>query len=144
MDNAAYVLPRSMIVTALSNYTLAFVVVVTLVFSLNDLQKLSESPLGQPYLAIFSHATQSTGTTSAVAIITLILVVSCAINGITITSRLIWSFARDEGLPCSTWLSRVHQTTNMLVCTWLFLMHLADTYRHLVQSTQWHYQQPSP
>lgn len=113
VENVSYILPRSMIVTALSNYILSFVVVVTLVFSVHDLPVVSDSPLGQPYLSIIQMTTHSNGAATAAAIVTLILVVSCAINGLTTTSRLLWSFARDDALPFSKWISRVNKRLDM-------------------------------
>lgn len=148
LKNAAWVLPRSMVATAVSNYITSFIVVgtsasglvlslldvnqmsisVTLMFCLGDIDSVVESPVGQPYIAVVLNATRSVPATKFLAVVILILVVSCSINGVTTTSRQLWSaqaepcslrviaivakvesrsFARDGGLPFSSWLSQV-------------------------------------
>ncbi|KAI4240053.1 MAG: hypothetical protein LQ352_007731 [Teloschistes flavicans] len=107
LKDSAWGLPRSMLVTAITNYITSFVVVVTLMFCLGDIETVLKSPTGQPYIAVVLNATHSVPATKLLAVIILILVVSCSVNGVTTTSRQLWSFARDGGLPCSAWLSQV-------------------------------------
>lgn len=107
LKNSAWRLPRSMLLTAISNYITSFIIVVTLIFCLGDLNSVTSSSTGQPYIAVVLNATQSVTATKILAIIVLILVVSCSVNGVTTTSRQLWSFARDGGLPFSPWLSQV-------------------------------------
>lgn len=125
--NSSWVLPRAMITTAISNYVLSFLAVVTLLFTVGSVEEASNSPTGQPYLAILLNATNSRGATMTLAIVMLILVVSCAVNGCTTVSRQVWyvphppyaalscahaynatrSFARDGGPPFANWLGQV-------------------------------------
>jgi choline transport protein len=63
---------------------------VTLVFSLGNFQEVLQSPIGQPYLAIILNATHSRAGTMVLAVTILILVTSCAVNGLTTISRQIW------------------------------------------------------
>ena len=77
-------------------------------FCLGDINAVVNSPTGQPYIAVVLNATQSVAATKALAALILILVVSCSVNGVTTTSRQLWSFARDGGLPFSSCLSQVH------------------------------------
>ncbi|KAK1042731.1 hypothetical protein LTR74_018496 [Friedmanniomyces endolithicus] len=107
LKNASWILPRSMIATAVVNYVLGFVTIITLVFCLGDLNSATSSPFGQPYVEVLFNATRSTGATIALTTIMLILLVSCAVNTVTTSSRQLWSFARDGGPPFSGWLSRV-------------------------------------
>ncbi|KAL8717407.1 MAG: hypothetical protein Q9225_005338 [Loekoesia sp. 1 TL-2023] len=126
LKNAAWALPRSMVATAISNYITSFVVVgafslsfikfldadpvptsVTLMFCLGDIDSVLESPTGQPYIAVVLNATHSVPATKVLTVVILILVVSCSVNGVTTTSRQLWSFARDGGLPFSSWISQV-------------------------------------
>lgn len=125
LKNASWVLPRSMIATALMNYILGFISIsmavrfvlksptltdfhpVTLVFCLGDLNAATMSPFGQPYVEVLYNATQSRGATITMTTVMLILLISCAVNTVTTSSRQLWSFARDGGPPFSGWLSRV-------------------------------------
>ena len=79
----------------------------TLLFTIGNLEEVNNSPIGQPYLAIIMNATKSTGATMTLAVVMLILVLSCSVNGATTTSRQIWSFARDGGPPFSKWIAYI-------------------------------------
>ncbi|KAK1820251.1 hypothetical protein LTR12_005257 [Friedmanniomyces endolithicus] len=107
LKNAAWILPRAMVATAVMNYLLGFVTIITLVFCLGDLNNAINSATGQPYVQVLLNATQSTGATIALTVVMLILLISCAVNTATTSSRQLWSFARDGGPPFSAWLSRV-------------------------------------
>ncbi|KAL8822543.1 MAG: hypothetical protein Q9191_006720 [Dirinaria sp. TL-2023a] len=87
LKNAGWTLPRSMMTTAISNYITSFVVVVTLMFCLGDIDSIVQSPTGQPYIAVVLNATNSVPATKTLAVVVLILVVSCYVNGVTTTSR---------------------------------------------------------
>ncbi|KAK5131342.1 hypothetical protein LTR08_001008 [Meristemomyces frigidus] len=91
LKNASWVLPRSMVATALVNYVLGFVAVVTLVFCLGDLNAALTSSTGQPFVEVLLNATESTGATIALTAVMLVLLISCAINNITCCSRQLWS-----------------------------------------------------
>ena len=119
LKNASWILPRSMIATALMNYVLGFITIsiavqfnlrnsmitefclVTLVFCLGNLDDAVDSPTGQPYVEVLINATQSRGATITLIIVMFILLVSCAVNTVTTSSRQLWSFARDRGPPFS-------------------------------------------
>ena len=87
--------------------------IVTLVFCLGDLDNAINSATGQPYVQVLLNATQSTGATIALTVVMLILLISCAVNTATTSSRQLWSFARDGGPPFSAWLSRVRPGWDM-------------------------------
>ncbi|KAI4244080.1 MAG: hypothetical protein LQ352_006918 [Teloschistes flavicans] len=133
LKNASWILPRSMIATAVMNYVLGFVTIslavhlisryqrstdfriVTLVFCLGNLDSATNSPTGQPYVEVLLNATQSTGATIALVTVMLVLLITCAVNTVTTSSRQLWSFARDGGPPCSAWLARVRPAWDMIV-----------------------------
>lgn len=107
MRDASKYLPMSMVATAVTNYVLGFTTIVTLAFCSGDPAKALASPTGQPYVEILFNATQSTKATMALASIIFILLVACTVNNVTSSSRQLWSFARDRGLPFSDFLSHV-------------------------------------
>jgi choline transport protein len=109
LRDAAWVLPRAMVATALVNYTMGFVMTVTLMFMLGDLQAALQSPTGQPYVEVLQNATQSQAGTIVLTLIVAIMMVFCGINQVTTTSRQLFAFARDGGLPFSKFLSQVSE-----------------------------------
>lgn len=96
-----------MVATALTNYIAGFIMLVTLVFCIGDLDAALESPTQQPYVEILLNATQSKAATLTLVSIIFVLLVACAVNNVTSSSRQLWSFARDGGLPFSHWLAYV-------------------------------------
>lgn len=110
LKNSAWRLPRSMLVTAITNYITSFIIVgvssfitafpfphanpvsisVTLMFCLGDIESAVNSPTGQPYIEVILNATRSVPATKVLVVIILILVVSCSVNGVTTTSRQLW------------------------------------------------------
>lgn len=112
--NASKALPIAMTSTAIVNYLIGFVMTITiLTVSGNFDQDLGER-IGQPYLAVIYAATRSYGATVTFGILIIFLFFFCTINCITTTSRQMFAFARDRGLPFSGWLARVSISTPFL------------------------------
>ena len=59
-------------------------------FCLGDIESVANSPTGQPYIAVVLNATRSVAATKVLAIVILVLVVACSVNGVTTTSRQLW------------------------------------------------------
>jgi len=108
LRNAAWILPRSMVATAVCNYVLGFIMTVTLVFTIGDLETVLATPTGQPYVAVIENATRSHAATVTLTALVGVMLVFCAVNSVTTSSRQLYAFARDGGLPFSPFLSRVH------------------------------------
>ena len=97
-----------------------------------DVEQLIETPYAQPYIQIvseivfvasfhmavltivlpqFYNVTQSTAASTALTALIFVLLIFGTINQVTTSSRQLWSFARDNGLPWSPFLSRVQSGT---------------------------------
>ena len=59
------------------------------------------------------------------AVVVLLLTWACAMGITTTASRMTWSFARDNGLPGSKWLSKVDQRTKVPVIACLVVTAIA-------------------
>ncbi|KAK8086710.1 amino acid transporter [Apiospora phragmitis] len=106
--DASWVLPRSMVVTAAINYTVGFVMTVTVMMTVGDhASEFLDSRTGQVYVQILLDVTQSRAGTSVLTALMAVLLLFCAVNGVTTSSRQLFAFARDNGLPCSRWLATV-------------------------------------
>lgn len=112
LQDASSVLPRSMITTASVNYVLAFVMTVTFMFTVGDVNAALNSPTGQPYIEVLLNATQSRSGTIVLTVVMALLLLFCAINQVTTSSRQLFAFARDGGLPFSAFLARVSRLDN--------------------------------
>jgi len=111
VKDAAWVSPRAMVSTAVVNYSLAFIMTVTVFSTLgNDLDTLLATPLGQPWIQILLNATGSLVATNILVVLICSLLMFSSVNQVTASSRQLWSFARDQGLPFSNWFAYVRSS----------------------------------
>ena len=108
LKNASRQLPKAMLTTAIVNYLLGFLMLIAFIAVVgDDVKSILATSTGQPYIQVIWNATQSrTATTVLVTFIILFFIFS-GINQNVTSSRQIWAFARDGGLPFSGWLSYV-------------------------------------
>lgn len=117
LKDAAWVLPRAMVATAFVNYALGFIMTVTIMSTLgDDIPGLLTTPLGQPWIQVLLNATESQVGTSILTAVLCLLLLFCAINQITTSSRQLFAFARDKGLPFSDFLARVGHIPSTRCC----------------------------
>lgn len=95
------------------NATMGFLMAVTLMFTLGDLNTVLDSVTGQPFIQVFFNATQSYAATNVMCAVVVVLLLSCCVSEVAAASRQIWSFSRDGGLPGSNWLSKVSPGWNI-------------------------------
>ena len=95
--DAAYVLPRAMVSSALINYATAWIMIITLVSGISDTANLDDiisDPTGQPWVALVRQVTGSKGGTIALIVLVTFQFTFTAINEVTTSSRQLWAFAR--------------------------------------------------
>jgi len=80
---------------------------ITLIFTLGNIDDILATPTFQPFIQVFYNATQSYAATNVMTAMIIILLAACSISFLATASRQIWSFARDKGLPGSSWLAQV-------------------------------------
>ncbi|RAL63870.1 hypothetical protein DID88_003513 [Monilinia fructigena] len=111
IHNASTVVPWAMISTIILNGILGFALLIALLFCLGDINDALNSPTGFPFIEIFKQATNSNAAATGMTCIILIILFAAAIGIMATASRLLWSFARDNGVPGSAYISRVHEPT---------------------------------
>ncbi|KAI9698588.1 MAG: hypothetical protein M1820_007387 [Bogoriella megaspora] len=109
IENAAMTVPRSMVLSLAINGLLGFGFLIGLLFSTTDIEAAMKSPTGSPIIQLLYDAVQSKSATSAVVSLFLVLGLCGEMGMIASTSRLTWSFARDNGLPLSRIFARVNR-----------------------------------
>lgn len=130
VENAAISIPRAICASMLINGAVGFVMMVTTLFCLGDVDSVLGTATGYPFIQVFYNSVQSRGGAVAMGTIVLILTWACATGIITTASRMTWSFARDRGTPGSKWLSKVapHNQIPIVavgtVCTFACLLTL--------------------
>ncbi|KAF2869233.1 amino acid/polyamine transporter I [Massariosphaeria phaeospora] len=115
IQNAAIVVPRSILTGVMINGSLGFAMVLTILFRAGDIdQAIVENP-AYPYMAIFKHAVNSTSGAAAMASLIMVLAMSSNVGLLASSSRVFWAFSRDKGLPGWRTLSKISPRTSIPV-----------------------------
>ncbi|KAI1335306.1 putative amino acid permease [Xylariaceae sp. FL0016] len=107
VDNAAIVVPRTMIWSIIVSGVLCFGMSIAILFCIGDVDAALNSPTGFPIIEIFFNATKSYAATNAMVSALIISIFFSALGLLASASRLIWAFARDDGLPFPRYFSHV-------------------------------------
>lgn len=100
-------IPRSIIIATVLNSVMLFLFVITLLFTIGDIDKVSNTPTGLPLIEVFYEATKSKNATNFLVAMPAIVLFFTQFNVFASVSRLIWTFAKDNGLPFSRYFSYV-------------------------------------
>lgn len=89
------------------NAAMGLIMAVTMCFCLGDLSVISDTPTGYPFIQVFYNATKSYVATNIMVTIMIITLCACGISEVATSSRQLWSFARDKGIPFADWFAYV-------------------------------------
>lgn len=128
LRNASKSLPRAMIITMILNGILGFVMLVTFCMVLGGfgdrLDDILSTPTTQPFIQIFYEVVQNKAGATLMTCIFIVMEVCGVINNIATSSRQLWAFARDKGVPFSAWFAVVQPRNNLpmnsLIFTYVF------------------------
>ncbi|KAL8970328.1 MAG: hypothetical protein Q9197_003860, partial [Variospora fuerteventurae] len=115
VEDAGRTLPKSIMCSVYLNGAMGFIMAITLCFCLGDLAAIVDTPTGYPFIQVFYNATQSYVATNIMVTIFLINLTACCISVVATSSRQLWSFARDNGVPFSRWFALVSPTMHVPV-----------------------------
>ncbi|GAB7354742.1 hypothetical protein MBLNU459_g5153t1 [Dothideomycetes sp. NU459] len=129
LQDASLSLPRAMVWTMAVNGAMGFVMIVTFCMVAGNISTLLETPTGYTFIQLFYNVTNShAGASVMTSIITVMLIFGCVTNFAT-SSRQMWAFARDNGLPFSGFLSAVRPgydiPMNAVLTSYTFAMLLS-------------------
>jgi choline transport protein len=116
VHDASRNLPKSILGAVALNGLLSFIMAMTLMFCVGDAEAVlaaADDYNGYAFLAIFQNAVSNPHALNMMVFIVIFGLINCAISETAVASRQIWSFARDNGLPFSGWLSHVYPGQNI-------------------------------
>jgi len=99
--------PQSMVASVIINGTLAFAFIICVLFSIGNVDNALSTPTGYPIIEILYQATGSKGATTALMSFIVWVGLIAMFSTLASVSRLTWAFARDNGLPFSTFFAKV-------------------------------------
>ncbi|KAI0381278.1 amino acid transporter [Hypomontagnella monticulosa] len=110
---ANVVVPQALLYTICINGALGFAMVIALLFCISDVEAAVESAetLFYPFLQIFESAVKSTTGACLMVGVVLVLAVASSISTYASASRMMWSFARDKGLPFDKHLVKLNRNS---------------------------------
>ncbi len=108
--------PWSMVVGVAVNGLTALLFMITVLFTLGNLDAAETTPTGYPIIQVFYSATRSKGAATALMSLTIFIGVVSLFNGLASTTRLTWVFAKDHGLPFSNFLGYVRPSKSSYLC----------------------------
>ncbi|KIY00582.1 uncharacterized protein Z520_03245 [Fonsecaea multimorphosa CBS 102226] len=112
VEHAALNIPRAVIASMCINGLVGFVMMLTVLFCLGDVDSVLDTDTGYPFIQIFYNSVNSVAGATVMTAIVLALTWACATGITTTASRMTWSFARDRGTPFSkpiSYVSRVRR-----------------------------------
>lgn len=107
LRDASKTLPRAMVATALINGSMGFIMLITFCMVLGNVEEVLATPTMQPFIQVFYNSTQSYSGTNVMTTIMIVMATFGCVTNIATSSRQLWAFARDQGLPFSAWLAYV-------------------------------------
>lgn len=96
-----------MVSTLILNGTTGFIMIITFAFCLGNIEEVMASQTGFAFIQVFWNATGSTRAATGMTVVIMIMQFCAAISNVATTSRQIYAFARDQGLPFAGFFSKV-------------------------------------
>ena len=109
--NANLVVPWCILSTTILNGLLGFGIVIVVLFVTVDIDAVLQSPsglLGFPFMQIFYDATGSLAGASIMICIIIVMDICAAIAFLATSSRIVFAFGRDRGLPFWRTMAKVY------------------------------------
>jgi amino acid transporter len=115
IKDASKTLPRAMMTAFILDSILGFVLLVTIGFTLGDIDNVLASPTGYPFIQVFYNSTDNLSATNALTSILILTMTASTITDVAAASRQLWSFARDRALPFSDFFAYVSKLKTLLL-----------------------------
>lgn len=113
VSNASAVVPWAMVGAVAFNGLLGLGVCIAFSFTVGDLSAALSSATGYDFIEVFYAATNSLSGASTMTAIIITLLTCASVNFLAAATRQTWAFARDQGLPFSSFLSRVDKRSGI-------------------------------
>ncbi|KAL2036554.1 hypothetical protein N7G274_010711 [Stereocaulon virgatum] len=113
IHNAALVVPRSIIWCIVLNGVVGLSMHIATLFCAGNLLDAITSPYAYPFIKVLRQALNSVAGTAVILAVIIIIDLGCVIAVVATSSRMLWSFARDRGIPGWRHISKVDKKTSI-------------------------------
>ncbi|TKA56319.1 hypothetical protein B0A55_13195, partial [Friedmanniomyces simplex] len=107
LQDASYVLPRAMVTGCAINYIVGLIGLISFLFNIGPIDDSLYIYGGQPWVAVIYRLTGSKAATIVMIVVVAVNFFCLQINMVMTSSRQLWAFARDKGLPFHSFLAQV-------------------------------------
>jgi hypothetical protein len=94
--------PHSIIIACVGNVIMLFAFVICLLYTIGNVDAVTNTPTGLPLLEVYYQATNSKPASIILTLLPVIIIFFSLFNAFASVSRLVWQFSRDNGLPFSS------------------------------------------
>lgn len=113
-------IPWALILSITLNGILGLGMIIALLYCQGNITQNLSSTSGFPFIEAFLQALQSLPWATAYTSILLVLLIFAIVAILAATSRATYAFARDNGLPFSSWIGHLHERTKLPLWALLF------------------------
>ncbi|KAI2643651.1 putative GABA permease [Xylaria nigripes] len=113
VNNAAIVVPWSLIVTLLINGSLGFAMLLATLFCMGDIDAAVAENAQYPYMVIFRNAVGSVAGATVMSSIIVVMIFVAATGCLASASRVFWALARDRAVPGWEYLRKTSTRTGI-------------------------------
>lgn len=110
--NASKTVPRAMLTVFVVNFALLLPMILTACYAIDDMDAALADDTAYPFIYVLRQS-MSQAWVTVILVVTVALLICSNITFLTATSRDMFAFARDQGLPFSAWLSTVDKRTSV-------------------------------
>ena len=107
IKNAAVVVPKSMIWGIALSGTVGLSMWIAVLFCLGNPQEALDTEYVFPFIEVLVQAIRSTGGSAAIVAVLIVVNLGVIIGVVAASARMLWSFARDRGIPGWRFISKV-------------------------------------
>lgn len=113
VQNAANVVPRSIIWSIFINGIVGSAMYIAVLFCIGNLDAAINTGYIYPFIEILLQATHSRAGSAVILAILIIVDLGLIVGVMAASSRMLWSFARDRGVPGWRYISKVDSNTSI-------------------------------
>ncbi|KAK5124732.1 hypothetical protein LTR85_001445 [Meristemomyces frigidus] len=107
LQDASYTLPRAMVSASAINYVVGLIGLISFMFNIGPIDDSLYIYGDQPWIAVIYRITGSRAATVVMIVVIALNFFTLQTNVVMTSSRQLWAFARDKGLPYHEFLARV-------------------------------------
>lgn len=108
--DASRVLPMGMLWTLIINGSTGLVMIITFAFCVGDIDEVMQTKTGFEFIQVFLNSTGSVRAATGMTCIIMVMQFCAAVSNVATTSRQVYAFARDKGLPFSDFFAQINPT----------------------------------